>query len=162
MADDRKSQKMTDEERAAFEAKIDAAMQIHSGHPLVTVQEWALLVRARADRPVSFEEILSSLISWFDPMLSLQEFADLIFGSEDKGWIMIVKDEEGQRHAQTTELGEEVLASVQRPLMRAGLFSLTGTDPLARANTEDDQTPPRPPASPRPDGRPGPQSTRRP
>ena len=48
---------MTPQERAEFEAKIEASINTHSGHPTVTVQEWAALVRCRADRPVPVDEL---------------------------------------------------------------------------------------------------------
>ena len=67
---------------------------------------------------------------WFVPFLSAQEFADLIYGQEDKGWLAITQDEEGMRYAQTTPLGEEVLAAAERPLMLAGVFRLTGKDSI--------------------------------
>jgi hypothetical protein len=59
---------MTPEERAAFEAKIEASINTHSGHPTVTVQEWASLVRCRADRPVPVDELIASMYRWFVPV----------------------------------------------------------------------------------------------
>ncbi|KAJ8137266.1 hypothetical protein OY671_009521, partial [Metschnikowia pulcherrima] len=64
---------MTPEERAAFEAKIEASINTHSGHPTVTVQEWASSVRCRADRPVPVDESIASMVRWFVPVLSAQE-----------------------------------------------------------------------------------------
>lgn len=144
--DDDMNPDMTPEERAAFEAKIDASINTHSGHPTVTVQEWAALVRCRADRPVPVDELIASMYRWFVPFLSAQEFADLIYGQEDKGWLAITQDEEGMRHAQTTPLGEEVLAAAERPLMLAGVFRLTGKDsvPMGLGDEEALRSLPRP------------------
>ncbi|GAO52960.1 hypothetical protein [Novosphingobium sp. MD-1] len=130
MHDDDRFENMTPQERAEFEAKIEASINTHSGHPTVTVQEWAALVRCRADRPVPVDELVASMYRWFVPFLSAQEFADLIYGQEDKGWLAITQDEEGMRYAQTTLLGEEVLAAAERPLMLAGVFRLTGKDSI--------------------------------
>jgi hypothetical protein len=129
---------MTPEERAAFEARIEASINTHSGHPTVTVQEWASLVRCRANRPVPVDELIGSMVRWFVPVLSAQEFADLIYGQEDKGWLAITQDEEGMRYAQTTPLGEEVLAAAERPLMLAGVFRLTGKDSVPRGLGDED------------------------
>lgn len=136
--DDHNLGDMTPAERAAFEAKIEASINTHSGQPTVTVQEWAALVRCRADRPVPVDEVIASIYRWFIPFLSAQEFADLIYGSEDKGWLEITRDEEGMSYARTTPLGEAVLAAVERPLMLAGVFRLTGKDRVPTGVGDED------------------------
>lgn len=115
--------------------RVDAILGSHSGQPEVTIQEWALLVRSKADRPVPFDELIPSFYRWFEPGLSVDEFLRLVFGADEKGWIDLSYDDEGMKYTMTTPLGCAVLAAVERPMMLAGVFQLTGLEaPYVRSS----------------------------
>jgi hypothetical protein len=135
--------------QARLEAQFNAVLNTHSGQPQVTIQEWALLLRSNADKPMSFEELLPTFYTWFAPGISTDELMNLIYSAKAKGWIVMSDDEDGIKCCWTTPLGREVLAQVERPLMLGGLYKLTGSDlPAFGAGIEDTDISTPPPARP--------------
>lgn len=116
------------EEQVEFDAKIDAMLSGPSLFPDVTVMEWTILVRCNADRPVDLEDVFASLTRWLAPFPSLEAVTKTMMGLDDRAWLKIDYVEPGVPRGQTTALGVEVLNTVQRPLLLAGTFGMTGMD----------------------------------
>lgn len=105
--------------------QLDVLANLPSGLTRVSVQEWAVLLRCRADVAVAADELVASLIDWFPIPLSAGEISDLITRLADEGFL--AREEAGAAY-RTTPLGEEVLEETRQPLMKGALWLLSRND----------------------------------
>lgn len=102
-----------------------ALANLHSGLAQITVQEWAVLLRCKAFRPVEADELVKSLIDWFGAPLSAGEISEFISRMVTEGFLARF---DGGELFQTTALGHDVLEQSQRPIMRAALWMFQNKD----------------------------------
>ncbi len=105
--------------------QLEALANLHSGLAQITVQEWAVLLRCKAFRPVEADELVKSLIDWFGAPLSAGEISEFISRMVTEGFLARFY---GGESFQTTALGHEVLEQSQRPIMRAALWMFQNKD----------------------------------
>lgn len=101
--------------------QLEALANLPSGLAEISVQEWAILLRCKADRPVEADELVYSLLDWFGTPLSASEISDFINRMAEEGFL--ARFAEGSAF-QTTSLGIQVLEQSNRPLLKGAIWSL--------------------------------------
>ncbi|MCW2393562.1 hypothetical protein [Sphingobium sp. B11D3A] len=115
--------------------QYDAILRTHSGLAQISIPELAILLRCRADRPVEGEEVVASLLTWFDRPISVEEVIGWLDRLMTLGWL----EQIGQRQIyHTTALGREVVEQMRRPIMKAGIWTLTGGNILQEREASDE------------------------
>lgn len=107
------------------DGQLDAIANFHSGMAQVSVQEWAILVRCRSERPVEADELVCTLLDWFEPMLSVGEITSSIGTLVDREFLVRCSDGSQFR---TSARGEQVLHQAQLPLVKGTIWMLANKD----------------------------------
>lgn len=114
-------------------AGASSVMSAHSGTPDITIQQWAILLRCKSDKPVSVEAVIRCAMEWFTPALSMSEITRAMDMLIHRGWLAF---DAFEQTAQATVDGRRVADLFVQPVSLADAWNSFSPGWTQSASTE--------------------------